>query len=72
MPVDSPEPGREYRVTGTIPALCCEGELSPGELVTVTEQTSKNRLMVKPRTQGFHKVKRSTFRMNVEEGGENG
>jgi hypothetical protein len=65
--VETPHIDKEYRVTGEIPALCCEGRLAPGEIVRVVRQTSKNRLLVKPRTQGFHRVKRSTFRMNVEE-----
>lgn len=67
MPVDNPEIDREYRMTGEAKTLCCEGRLSPGEIVRVAKRTSKNRLMVKPSAQGFHKVKRSAFRLNVEE-----
>lgn len=65
--IESPEVGRRYRVTGKIKALCCEGWINPGEVVEVTKRSSKNRLLVKPERQGFHRVKRSTFRMNVEE-----
>lgn len=67
MTVEAPRVGGTYRMTGEVKALCCTGALRPGEIVTVTEQTSKNRLLVKPKKQGSHKVKRSAFRLNVEE-----
>lgn len=67
MPVEAPRVGGTYRMTGEVKALCCDGRLRPGEIVAVTEQTSKNRLLVKPEKQGFHRVKRSAFRMNAEE-----
>lgn len=71
MTVKSPEPGRRYQVTGDIKALCCTGALYPGNVIRVVEQTSKNRLLIKNESRGgLHKVKRSTFRMNVEEVGD--
>lgn len=69
MPVEAPRVGGTYRMTGEVEKLCCDGALRPGAVVTVSQQTSKNRLLVKPEGQGFHKVKRSAFRLNVEEVG---
>ena len=68
--IETPTTGVEYVIDGEIVCGVC-GPLEIGQNAQVFQQTSPNRLIVSvARSQGgrgLHKVKRSTFRMNVSE-----
>ena len=48
-------------------ARCCSKVFKPGEIVLVHMYTSKNRLLIKDKKGGYHKVKRSSLNRTAVE-----
>lgn len=59
--------GTEYIMEESLKVLCCDYTLKPKEVISVWNQTSKNRVIIRTRTGSLHKIKCSALNRTAKE-----